>query len=486
MSTSFPTRAPGEFMAVDVAADTPYFFVSGAAVGPSGMPELRQIRTWDLGDPRDPVELPRIDIADLGGTVRMVAAEGRLYLAANDVRPTAGGYQSPAIGAADVSEPNSMSWLGFWQRQVLGGVELVSASDRDVVIKEYAGLTHLFESPYETGQGRAGYLEAGAAPGIAEMQLEGDRLHTVGLRKLSLFDLSDRSSPVRLSQVTVDTRLPVLAASRPYVFATKCKQYDPEFEEEGCAITAFEVTADKPPTMRHLSTVPVGRLVRSIALSDLVAYVVSAVDVGFRPEKLSLYDFKDPARPSYVADLDLGDGAKPKSVVIRDGLAYVSVFTDAPRNGSASTGLRVVDVSNPKRSHVIGAFDTPTTATDRDFGFNEQNYPVAVLDGYALFAGNEAVVHVVDVHEPEHPVEVQRVEVKDTVTDLAAAARHAYVAMKDGGMITLRATYPEPEPTPGRVAYIPLVVTDGAAHNPRPAWIAQDLMCPGKALWGGG
>jgi|GEM_PF-5792236 hypothetical protein len=454
-----PTPVPGEFMAVDMAADGSNLYISGSEVGPSGMPEFRQIRCWDLSVPARPIEVSRVDVADLGGTVRMVISGGRVYLASNDVRPSTGGYQSPAIGAADISEPSAMSWLGFWQRDVLGRAQIVAASQRDVVIKEYAGLTHVFEGPYGVGARRAGYIDAEAASGIVEMQLDSDRLFTLEPGELALFDLTNREHPTLLAQAIARTSLPVMAVSEPYVFATKCRQYDPVDGEEGCSITAFEVTPGDPTSMRQVSVLPVGRHVRGIALSGLFAYAVVADDVSSRPERLSSYDFSDPTQPTFVADVELDEGAKPKRIAVRDELAYVAAYTEATRNGPAVNSLHILDVSDPPRSRVVGSFVTSTASSDRKYGFTTQHYPIAVMDEHVLFAGNEAVVHVVDVQDPRHPVEVQRLEVEDVVTDLDAAARHAYVVMKNGGMMTLKATYPAPEPNVGHAAFLPLAVT---------------------------
>jgi hypothetical protein len=135
----------------------------------------------------------------------------------------------------------------------------------------------------------------------------------------------------------------------------------------------------------------------------------------------------------------------------------VVVFTDVPRGGSATTGLRILDVANPRQAKLVGMFDAPTDGSDQDFGINEQNYPVAVIDGFAIFAGNEALVHVVDVSDPTQPVEVQRIEASAVVTDIDAAARHAYVVSKDGGLVTLRATYPERQV--GSVLHMPMTLT---------------------------
>jgi len=130
-----PTPVPGEFLAVDIAASGAHLYVSGAEVGPLGIPEVGQVRCWDLSDHSSPIETSRAEVTGLGSTVRMVVSGGRVYLAANDAVLAPGGHQSPAIGAVDVSDPDAASRLGYWQLDDLGDVDLVAASSDDVVIK---------------------------------------------------------------------------------------------------------------------------------------------------------------------------------------------------------------------------------------------------------------------------------------------------------------------------------------------------------------
>jgi hypothetical protein len=221
-----------------------------------------------------------------------------------------------------------------------------------------------------------------------------------------------------------------------------CDSYRPEDHEEGCAITAYDMKGVDPDEFIELSVMPVGLTVRSIAVAGTYLMAVVLRDDSLGREVLSVYDYRDPKFPKHVADVDVGAGVKAKSIVIREDFAFVSVFKDASGDGRASTGLRILDVSDAARSRVVGEFDVLTDSTDLDFGFTNQYYPVALLDRYALFAGNERLVHVVDVGRPGEPREVQRIEVEDVVTDLDAAARHAYVVRKGGGLAVLRSAYP--------------------------------------------
>jgi hypothetical protein len=358
-----------------------------------------------------------------------------------------------------------MAWLGYWQLNDLGGVDIVTASPGDVVIKEKFGIIHMYEGQYETGQRQAGYLEPKESMSVDEMKAIGDRLYTldsVGGGELTLIDLGDRGRPVVRARAPVTTALPLMAVAEPLVYATAGSCARLPGAESGYSLLVLELTG-RGTELREVGNVPLGLYIRNMAVAAHYAYVVVSRCGGYN-ERLALFDLEDPTQPRFVSNVPLDDGVKPKNVVVRDSRAYVAVRKTRNEDEAPTSGLDVLDVSKPRRSKLLGSVRTQTVAEESTQRV-DKTCRLALSGNYALYSCDEPVVHIVDVSEPRRPVEAQRLDVAAIVTDLDAAAGHAYVVTKDGGMLTLRATHPQPELNTDRPVFLPLAVTSGGGFR---------------------
>jgi hypothetical protein len=452
-----PVPAPGRFHAVDIVAEGSRLFVAGSDTDADTSHESKLLRCWDLDDPASPVERAPIDTSGLGSPVRMLAAGGRVYLAADDARLAPGGYQSPSIGVAAARAPGDPVWLGYWQLDELGGVRRVTAADREVMIQEYAGIIHLYDGHYEAGRRQVGYLSSADSIGVNAMAVAGDRLYTLLIGYLSMFDLSSRARPALLARAEVKTRLPALAVSPPYVYATMGSCVDlGDASEVGYSILVFEALDGAKPALRRVGVVPLGLYIRDIVVDGPYAYL-AVCECWEGEERLALFDASDPQAPRYVEDIPLADDARPKKVLVRDGRAYVAVRATPAEGEVPASGLDILDVTDPQASTVLGTIRTPTVA-EASTQPEDKTCSLALLGDYAFYACDEPVVHVVDVRDARQPVEAQRLETAAIVTDLDAASGFAYVVLKDLGLITLRARDPSGRPRPVTPAYLPLAM----------------------------
>jgi len=119
-----------------------------------------------------------------------------------------------------------------------------------------------------------------------------------------------------------------------------------------------------------------------------------------------------------VGDLDIP--GVTESVVVVDGVAYVagSDFSDP-----GSSGLRIIDVSDPTAPVELGAIDTPANASQ-----------VVVVDEVAYVANGNFVgsLRIIDVSDPTAPIEVGAIESLATVTDFAVSNEIAVVVEEFG------------------------------------------------------
>jgi hypothetical protein len=86
-----------------------------------------------------------------------------------------------------------------------------------------------------------------------------------------------------------------------------------------------------------------------------------------------------------------------------------------------TSGLRVIDVSDPAHPTEVGFYDTPGYARG-----------VAVSGPYAYVADGGSGLRVIDVSDPAHPTEVGFYDTPGYAYGVAVSGPYAYVA--DGGL----------------------------------------------------
>ena len=124
---------------------------------------------------------------------------------------------------------------------------------------------------------------------------------------------------------------------------------------------------------------------------------------------------KKPDRPApRKVDLDVvgrtGDGSPsgPLGVTVAGDYAYLAAWR---------RGLRVVDISNPKKPKEVGACRVPGDAKD-----------VAVAGGYAFVAAQEGGLRVLDLVSPASPKEVGSCPSRGHTVAVTLAGKRAYVS----------------------------------------------------------
>ncbi|MDD5088542.1 MAG: T9SS type A sorting domain-containing protein, partial [bacterium] len=96
-----------------------------------------------------------------------------------------------------------------------------------------------------------------------------------------------------------------------------------------------------------------------------------------------------------------------------------------------SSGLRVIDVSNPSLPIEVGYYDTPGDARD-----------VAVVGNYAYVADGTASLRVIDISSPTQPAEIGYCETICYVRAVAGAGDYAYVIGDDAGLHVINVSNP--------------------------------------------
>jgi hypothetical protein len=123
----------------------------------------------------------------------------------------------------------------------------------------------------------------------------------------------------------------------------------------------------------------------------------------------------------WVGSVDTPDDAR--GVAVSGAHAYIA---------DESSGLQVVDITNPDDPQIVGSVDTPGSAKG-----------VFVLGAYAYIADTSAGLQVVDITNPEDPQIVGSVDTPGYAADVAVSGVYAYVADYGSGLYVVDITNPE-------------------------------------------
>jgi hypothetical protein len=165
------------------------------------------------------------------------------------------------------------------------------------------------------------------------------------------------------------------------------------------AIALWLAPADRTAALVNVGALHTPTDARDVVVVGEVAYVADS------SSGLRLIDVSDPAAPVEIGALDTP--GKAHDVTVVGGLAYVA---------DEYSGLRVIDVSDPAAPVEIGSLDTPDYARD-----------VEVVGGVAYVADEDSL-RVIDVSDPGAPFELGALMTPESPYDVEVAGGLAYVA----------------------------------------------------------
>ena len=168
----------------------------------------------------------------------------------------------------------------------------------------------------------------------------------------------------------------------------------------------------------------------AVAIAGNYAYVATS-STGLR-----IVNITNPVAPQEVGFYDTPDYAQ--GVAVSGNYCYVA---------DGDSGLRIINVSNPSNPQEVGFYDTPGYA-----------YGVAVAGNYCYVADQQSGLRIINVSNPASPQEVGFYDTPGTAYDVAVSGNYCYVA--DGsGLRVINITNPaNPQEvgfydTPGGEAY---------------------------------
>jgi hypothetical protein len=154
-----------------------------------------------------------------------------------------------------------------------------------------------------------------------------------------------------------------------------------------------------------------------IGVSGSYAYITTTDRMVAMFSKMYVVDISSPSSPTLIGSVDLPpaySAAYAHDIVAIGSYVYVA-------NGSS--GLQIVDVSNPEAPSIAASFSTGGSV-----------YGLAVSGGYAYVAADGKGILIVDISTPTSPTLVGELSISLSLYDIAVQADHAYLAAGDAGI----------------------------------------------------
>ena len=151
-----------------------------------------------------------------------------------------------------------------------------------------------------------------------------------------------------------------------------------------------------------------------VAISGTRAYVVTRTYAAGWSSGLRVLDLSNPAAPVLLGSLELPGEAY--AVAVSGTFAYVT---------NSNYGLRVIDVSNPNSPTIVGTADTPVSAR------------AVALVGTRAYVTDGTNIHMIDVSNPTSPTIIATANAPAAALDVAVVGTTLYVAANTAGLVII-------------------------------------------------
>ncbi len=251
-----------------------------------------------------------------------------------------------------------------------------------------------------------------------------------GVNGLHVFDMSDPERPVEIGSVGTPDCAMSICIREDFAYVA--------VDQAGTSI----IDISNPENPRAVGRRNSGGRIWDVALTDNQDIIVEYGDI------LRIIDVSDPEHPQLAGSLDPGHG---NGITVQENIAYL-----------ASTGnLRIVDISNPQEPIEIGSCNLsyPKKVTvNGDFAYvanrdrgnlqivdigDPENpervdigdydppglaYGIEYKDGFVFLANRDAGICVIDVTNPENPIEVGSFDTRGSAWGITVSGDLAFVA----------------------------------------------------------
>jgi hypothetical protein len=221
---------------------------------------------------------------------------------------------------------------------------------------------------------RLHFLEYGSGTvfGSPSVDLVGRFAYVTSYGSWTILDVSDPENPLRLGAVPTTGIVMLVRARGQLALTYEYAHTNDEYREY---VTVFSLVDPANPV--RMGSFEVDDGIYAIDIDGPWGYLVTT-------QGLAILDLRTPASPRMAARVALDGG--PQGVTVLDGIAYVAAGT---------TGLIIIDVSDPERPLIVGTGSVGGGASSRS---------AALVGSTAFVADGLGGLQLLDVSDPAHPV----------------------------------------------------------------------------------
>jgi len=356
---------------------------------------------------------------------QMVVDGGRLYLAVNggsNADSTRSGVVAYRIDGLGVLSP-----AGEWLEEMPSVVQRAEPAGDYLLISEHlSGVLRLYRAAPDGGLEALGLLPT--FDGVQEITASGRWLYYVSYaHTLYAVDLIDPHRPTVVASMDMEgVRVLVADGERVYLG----RDVPSEIGGTDRSVDVYGLSAEGGFVLQ-------GGLA-SVCDSHMtdMEFAGGHLVVTCFTDGLIVLDIADPTQLRRVAQVPIGYRAH--ALAIDGDLAIVATEWLTPADERALIprprygGVQIVDL------RTLQEIGSHRTRLDRLGGVTSAEWDIAVIDGIALLTSKEKSVRLIDVREPEQPIEVQVLDLPTAVGELAVAGHVVYVSGENAGVYRLR------------------------------------------------
>lgn len=228
----------------------------------------------------------------------------------------------------------------------------------------------------------------------------------------NIFDVSNTSAPVLISEKDTGPGLKSLAVSGSYAFA---------LEQDQAVLDVIDISNESAPVLKKTLAMPTAANTKGnyIMVYGSYAYITTAMNTK---EEFYVVDISDPLRPSVKKKIEIGGNVNEISIL--QNTAYLATSVDGKE-------LMIYDISDPTNPNLIKAYHVGSLTGFADALSVHAKSKQRIYIGKAQSSDNE--LFIVDASNPNFPIDRGQTNVEEDVLSLISVQTLSFLGVAKNG-----------------------------------------------------